>query len=153
MIESTLFDPSASTREPSEIHRLLAGDAVSQWMAIRVIKAEPGDAEVQMELRPDMLNGFGTAHGGIIFAFADSAFALACNHPTEDDGTITMAQGADVNFVRPAFAGQTLTARAKAVASGRSGVYDVEVLAQGADDPEPVQITFFRGRSRTIPRR
>ena len=41
--------------------------------------AGPGWARVRMKLRPDMLNRHGTAHGGTIFALADSAFAYAGN--------------------------------------------------------------------------
>ena len=133
-------------------HRILKDDFASEWMGVRVVRAEPGDVIIEMDLRREMLNGFGIAHGGMVFAFADTAFALACNHPDEDTGTITVASGVDVNFLRPAVQGQTITAHARAVHEGRSGVYDIEVTAQGPDDPEPVRITLFRGRSRTIPK-
>jgi acyl-CoA thioesterase len=96
-----------------------------------------------------MLNGFGIAHGGMVFAFADSAFAIACN-PPEDDGTITVAQGVDINFLRQAKAGDTLVAHAEMVHSGRSGICDIEILAQSPGEPEPRRIALFRGRSRTI---
>lgn len=132
-------------------HRILKDDFASEWMGIRVVRTAPGEAVIEMELRREMLNGFGIAHGGMVFAFADSAFALACNSH-EDNGTITVASGVDVNFLRPAMQGQTITAHAKAVHEGRSGVYDIEVTAQGPNDPEPVLITLFRGRSRTIPK-
>lgn len=135
----------------AEHHPILKDDFASEWMGIRVLKAEYGDVEIQMDLRKEMLNGFAIAHGGMVFAFADSAFAMACN-TLEDDGSITVASGVDVNFIRPAIAGQTLTARARAVHQGRSGVYDVEVTAQGPNDPEPVLVLVFRGRSRTIPK-
>ena len=146
--------PAAEPQDYSELsksHRILKDDFASEWMGIRVRKAEPGDVIIEMDLRQEMLNGFGIAHGGMVFAFADTAFALACNNH-EDDGTITVASGVDVNFLRPAMQGQTLTAHAKAVHTGRSGVYDIEVFAQGPNDPEPVRITLFRGRSRTIPK-
>ena len=133
-------------------HRILRDDFASEWMGVRVLHVAPGEAKIEMDLRHEMLNGFGIAHGGMIFAFADTAFALACNNPHEDDGTITVASGVDVNFLRPAQSGQTITAHAKALHEGRSGVYDIEVFAQGPNDPEPIRITVFRGRSRTIPK-
>lgn len=135
----------------AEHHPILKDDFASEWMGIRVLKAEYGDVEIQMDLRKEMLNGFAIAHGGMVFAFADSAFAMACN-TLEEDGSITVASGVDVNFIRPAVAGQTLTARASAVHQGRSGVYDVEVTAQGPNDPDPILVLVFRGRSRTIPK-
>lgn len=142
---------STSLEELGRAHPILSDDFASEWMGIRVVRADFGDAEIQMELRREMLNGFGIAHGGMIFAFADTAFAIACNAADAED-TVTVASGVDINFLRPAHQGQTLTARAKAVHAGRSGVYDIEVTAQGADDAAPVTVALFRGRSRTIPK-
>lgn len=130
----------------SQGHPILAGDHTSRRMGITVDRAEYGSAQIRMTLREEMLNGFGIAHGGMVFAFADTCFAMACNDPAGDGSTITVASGGDINFLAPARAGQVLTAvgtvRAQA---GRSGVYDVQVLADG------VLVAEFRGRSRTIP--
>ncbi|UQN13850.1 PaaI family thioesterase [Gulosibacter sp. ACHW.36C] len=143
-VESTpTFDELASS------HRILQDDSASKWMGIRVLSYEPGRVEIAMELRQEMLNGFGIAHGGMVFAFADTAFALACN-PPEDDGTITVAQGVDINFLRQAKQGQTLTARAAMQHQARSGICDIEIFAQGPDDTEAQRIALFRGRCRTI---
>ena len=144
-------DPTGGTPTLEELgraHRILQDDFASHWMGIRVVRAEHGDAEIQMELRQEMLNGFGIAHGGMIFAFADTAFAIACNAP--DDESVTVASGVDINFLRPAKQGQTLTATAKAVHQGRSGIYDIQITAQGPDDADPALVAVFRGRSRTI---
>jgi acyl-CoA thioesterase len=116
-----------------------------------------------MTLRQEMLNGFGMAHGGMIFAFGDTAFALACNpakpkpgEATIDPGTITVASGVDINFLKPAFRGQVLTAVANRRAStGRSGLYDIQIYAadpvEGAAAPlQSELVAEFRGRSRTI---
>ncbi|MDJ1370440.1 PaaI family thioesterase [Gulosibacter molinativorax] len=138
-------------KELADHHPILKDDFASEWMGIRVVKAEYGDVEIEMDLRKEMLNGFAIAHGGMVFAFADSAFAMACNSH-EENGTMTVASGVDVNFLRPAQVGQTLRAKARAVHEGRSGVYDIEVTAQGPNDPEPILIMIFRGRSRTIPK-
>ena len=51
----------------------------SEWMGIEVLRLDDGHATIRMTLRQEMMNGFGMAHGGMIFAFADTAFALACN--------------------------------------------------------------------------
>lgn len=135
--------------ELASAHRILQDDFASEWMGIRVVSYEPGKVELAMELRKEMLNGFGIAHGGMVFAFADTAFALACN-PPEDDGTITVAQGVDINFLRQAKQGQTLTARAEMQHQARSGICDIEIFAQGPDEPEAKRIALFRGRCRTI---
>lgn len=136
--------------ELGEHHRALRDNFSAEWMGTHVVRAERGEAVIQMRVRREMLNGFGMAQGGLVFAFADTAFAIACNHAEEGD-TITVAQGVDVNFLRPAYEGQTLTAHARVVHDARSGVYDIDVYAQGDDDEEPVHITMIRGRSRTVP--
>jgi acyl-CoA thioesterase len=130
----------------SQDHPLLSADHASRWMGIEVIRVEEGYAQITMKLREDMLNGYGMAHGGMIFAFADTCFALACNSPSGSADTITVGAGADINFISSARQGQTLVAEGVVRAqAGRSGVYDIQVRA---DD---VLVAEFRGRSRTIP--
>jgi acyl-CoA thioesterase len=166
-----------------DTHPILKDDYASEWMGIEVLALADGHATVRMTLRQEMLNGFGMAHGGMIFAFGDTAFALACNpaHPAPgeagiDPGTITVASGVDINFIKPAFRGQVLTAVANRRAStGRSGLYDIQIYAAdpgtapapaaspanaAAAAPLPGElptdtlpgelIAEFRGRSRTI---
>ncbi|MCU1563406.1 MAG: hotdog fold thioesterase [Arthrobacter sp.] len=146
-------------------HPILKDDYASEWMGVEVLALDDGHATVRMTLRQDMLNGFGMAHGGMIFAFGDTAFALACNPAAPRAGQagsehITVAAGVDINFLRPAFQGQVLTAVANRRASaGRSGLYDIQIYAAdaGAEPaglaPEGELIAEFRGRSRTISRK
>src|SRR3954464_12472702 len=114
-------------------HPILENDYASEWMGIEVLALSDGHATIRMTLRQEMLNGFGMAHGGMIFAFGDTAFALACNpvHPAPGKApTITVAAGVDINFLKPAFRGQVLTAIANRRAStGRSGLYDIQIYA------------------------
>jgi acyl-CoA thioesterase len=120
-----------------------AGDAASQALGMRIAEVGPGRAVLTMTVRPDMVNGWDLAHGGIVAALADSAFAFACN----SRGTVTVAAGFDVTFLRPARAGDVLVATAEERAlDGRSGVYDVTVAAAGD------VVAEFRGRSRSLGR-
>jgi len=131
-------------------HPLLRHDLASEWLGIQVQALGDGHATITMTLRAEMMNGFGITHGGMIFALADSAFALACNPPDGDGRTVTVAAGVDVNFLHPTHAGQKLTAIAnRRQQQGRSGLYDVQVLVQDGDGTTVV--AEFRGRSRTIP--
>ena len=121
---------------------MLATDKASQSLGIRLTHISPGAAHMEMLVRGDMVNGFGTCHGGMITTLADSAFGFACNSYNE----LTVASGLSVDFVAPAFAGDVLTARANEVSlQGRTGVYDVMVFNQKADC-----IAVFRGRSHRI---
>ncbi|MCY1673740.1 hotdog fold thioesterase [Pseudarthrobacter sp. SL88] len=146
-------------------HPILENDYASEWMGIEVLALSDGHATIRMALRQEMLNGFGMAHGGMIFAFGDTAFALACNPispaPAEEN-TITVASGVDINFLKPAFRGQVLTAVAdRRSSAGRSGLYDIQIFATDAHAPgadpgtsTPGElIAEFRGRSRTIPKK
>ena len=54
---------------------LFANDRASKAMGMQVLDVTPGQATVSMTVRPDMLNGHDTCHGGIIATLADSAFA------------------------------------------------------------------------------
>ena len=120
---------------------MLAAEGTGSAWGIEIEEAREGYSRSRMQLRADMLNGHGTAHGGIIFALADTAFAIACN----EDDRVTVAAGADIAFLKATSPGQTLTATAvRRVRSGRSGIYDVTVTDESG---EPV--AEFRGRSRT----
>lgn len=57
----------------------MAKDYFSQWLGIEVLEIKEGFCKLQMTIREDMLNGFGIAHGGITYSFADSALAFASN--------------------------------------------------------------------------
>ena len=130
-------------------HPVLAQDRASQWLGITVHRAEPGHAVISMRVREEMLNGFGIAHGGMVFALGDSCFAMACNDPHGDGSTVTVAQGVDINFMGSPRLGETLTAEGREIATtGRSGLYDITIT-----DSTGALVAQFRGRSRTVPNR
>lgn len=130
-------------------HHILEFDHASHWMGITPVTVEPGHVVIEMTLRKEMLNGFGIAHGGMLFAFADTAFAMACNDPAGSTDSYTVAQGADVNFLAPGRPGLPMRATARRVASsGRSGLYDVTVTQLDAGNTRV--LLEVRGRSRTI---
>lgn len=104
--------------------RMIANDPASAALGMRVMRAEPGRAVVRMTVRADMLNGFAVAHGGLVFALADTALALACN----ETDAVTLVAGADIAFLSPAREGDELEAVAeRRTLEGRSGIYDVRV--------------------------
>ncbi|WP_374209309.1 hydroxyphenylacetyl-CoA thioesterase PaaI [Microbacterium hydrocarbonoxydans] len=120
---------------------MMQRDRASAALGLVVERDDPGHAVVSMPVRDDMTNGFRITHGGFVFALADTAFAIACN----EDDRVTVAAGADISFLKPTTAGQTLTATAvRRARSGRSGIYDVTVVDEIGDT-----VAEFRGRSRT----
>jgi acyl-CoA thioesterase len=117
-------------------------DHAARGLGIEIVSVAAGCATLRMSVRPDMVNGHGIAHGGFIFAIADSTFAYACNGYNHR----AVAAGVDINFIAPAHLGDVLTAVGTARhQGGRSGVYDIEVSNQNAK-----LIAVFRGRSSRI---
>jgi len=116
-----------------------ADDLAAQALGVDVSVDVPGAAIATMKVREHMVNGHGLCHGGYIFTLADIAFAFACN----TYGTVTVAAGASIDFIRPGHLGDTLTATAsEAHRGGRTGVYDVHVTNGDGDC-----VAIFRGRS------
>ena len=122
--------------------RMLAAEGTGPAWGIAIEEAREGYARIRMRLRADMLNGHGIAHGGMIFALADTAFAYACN----SRNVTTVAAQASVVFLDAAKAGEMLVAEAREVTlAGRSGVTHVSV--RGEDGRA---IAEFQGYSRTL---
>ena len=95
-----------------------------------------------MVVRADMLNSHGIAHGGMIFALADTAFAYVCNGANH----ASVAAQASIVFLDKVREGETLIAEATEVArEGRAGVTRVAVRT---DDGRA--IAEFTGYSRTL---
>ncbi|HRI17349.1 MAG TPA: hydroxyphenylacetyl-CoA thioesterase PaaI [Burkholderiaceae bacterium] len=121
---------------------MFANDRASRALGMRITHIAPGKATMTMTVRADMLNGFGTCHGGLIATLADSAFAFACN----SSNRMAVAAGLSIDFVAPAQEGDLLTAEAVEVSqAGRSGVYDVTVSNQRGE-----RVALFRGRSHRV---
>ena len=87
---------------------LFERDQASRALGMRLRGVRRGWAQVDMRVRPDMTNGHGVCHGGIVFALGDSAFAFACNSYNE----ATVAAAASIDFLAAAHAGDELTAEA-----------------------------------------
>ncbi len=121
------------------LRRMLREDRTFTALGMRLEVDEPGRAVISMVVREDMTNGFAITHGGMVFALADTAFAVACN----EDDRVTVAAGADITFLKSTRAGDTLRATAvRRIRSGRTGLYDVTVT-----DAAGEVVAEFRGRS------
>ncbi len=121
---------------------MLAAEGTGPAWSIHIEEARSGYARLSMTVRGDMLNGHGTAHGGMIFALAVTAFAYVCN-----GGNVrTVAAQASIVFLGSVADGERLIAEAQELASeGRSGVTRVAVrTAEGR------AVAEFTGYSRTV---
>ena len=94
---------------PAEVfHRMYDNDPFSQWLGISLVSVGAGACTLKMQVRAEMLNGFGVAHGGITFSLADSAFAFACN----SHGRHAVSIHCSVEHTAPGFENDVLTATA-----------------------------------------
>jgi len=101
---------------------MMANDSFSKLLGLQIDEVGPGYCKLHYTVRPDMLNGFSSIHGGVLFSAADSAFAFACN----SHGRITVALDVSITFTRPAKEGEVLTVEAKELHLGNTtGVYDI----------------------------
>ena len=123
-------------------HSMRAAEGTGPAWGVEIEEAREGYARVSMTIRADMLNGHGIAHGGMIFALADTAFAYACN----GRNVRTVAAQASIAFLDAAREGEVLVAEAREAAlAGRSGVYNVSV--RGGDGRA---VAEFQGFSRSL---
>jgi len=120
------------------VQTLYARDLAAQALGIEILDVAPGAVRVAMVVRPDMLNGHGTCHGGMLFALADTAFAFACN----SYGEAMVAAGASIEFLAAAARGERLIATANETSrTARHGIYDVAVARTSGE-----LVAHFRGR-------
>ena len=123
-------------------HAMLAAEGTGPAWGIIIEETRAGYARVSMVVRADMLNGHGIAHGGMIFALADTAFAYVCNGANH----ASVAAQAGIVFLGQAKAGETLVA--EAVESAREGRAGVTRVAVRTSDGRT--IAEFTGYSRTL---
>lgn len=125
-------------KTPQEIvTMMLAKDEFSRWMGVQVKALKEGYCIVSMEIKPEMVNGFTIAHGGITYSLADSALAFASN----SRGAKCVSVETSISHVRPCKINDTLFATCTEMHRGRKiAVYQVDVLNQ-----EHKLVALFKG--------
>ena len=120
---------------------MMARDAFSQWLGIDVLVTKPDESVVRMTVRPEMVNGFGVAHGGISYSLADSALAFAAN----TNGNITVAIDNGITYPAAILVGDVLTAKCtKDSTTRRLGFYRVSVVNQKNETVATFKGTVYR---------
>lgn len=146
-MHNTPLDPQAASVQAQALaaavgEALYARDPASKALGMQIAEMRAGYARMSMTIRPDMLNGHQSCHGGFIFTLADSAFAFACNSHNIN----TVGAACSIDYLAPGRLGDVLTAEAvEQVQTGRSGVYDVTIRNQ-----ENRIIALFRGKSHRV---
>lgn len=116
---------------------ILKEDFFSQWMGVRLIEIREHYCKIEIPIRKEMSNGIGTVHGGVTFAFAESALAYSCL-PL---GETCVALNCAINFTKAVKLGDVLTAESELIANmKKTAVYDIKVSNQ-----ENKLVASFRG--------
>jgi acyl-CoA thioesterase len=106
------------------IRKKVALEPFARKLGLELVKIDSGYSLVKMVFTPEIENIFGMAHGGAVFSLIDEAFETASN----SHGTIALALGVNVQYIRAASPGETLLAEAKEVnRSSRISHYDIAV--------------------------
>ena len=112
-------------------------DRFSRWLGIELSDIKENYCLLKMPVKPEMINGLGTVHGGVTFAFADSALAFSSNNT----GDAAVALNCYINFTKAARDGDVLTAESVLLTDTRkTAVYDITVKNQNDE-----LVAGFRG--------
>ncbi len=115
---------------PLEYAREIVGkDPMAVFLGINVDEAGEGYARCSVTVKPEYLNAVERAHGSIVHAVADQAFAVACNSM----GSMAIALSMTLNYIAGAADGETIFAEAMPVHVGRKiSTWKIEV--RGVND-------------------
>src|SRR5690606_34779704 len=114
-------------KQQEVVNHMLVHDKFSKWMGLELLELRPGYVRLQAEIRPEMMNGIGSLHGGITFAMADSAFAFTCNM----ENNISVALEANISFTKAGYVGDVFTIESTEINTTRKiGVYEVKITNQ-----------------------
>lgn len=124
--------------KPHELAQyMLNQDEFSKWMGIKLIEVREKYCLIKMPIREEMINGLKTVHGGVTFAFADSALAFSSNNTND----ASVALNCMISFTKAVRLGDTLIAESILMAdTKKTAVYDITITNQ-----HKVMIATFRG--------
>ena len=128
---------TSSTQARQIVDLMYNNDPMSQWLGIERLEDGPGQSKLRLIVRPEMLNGFGIAHGGITYSLADSALAFASNA----HGMQAVSVETSISHLKPVKSGDVLITFVEEVnLTKRTGIYLIHVNNQ-----DGVQVALFKG--------
>src|SRR5437588_371367 len=116
---------------------MMAKDAFSQWLGVKILEVSPRQATISMRVRTEMVNGFGVAHGAIAYALADSALAFASN----THGRVTVSIENSITYPHPVKVGDELVAIAEEESASNRLAYFRVTVRRG----DGTVVALFRG--------
>jgi acyl-CoA thioesterase len=87
-------------------------------LKIKPVTIEKGSAVFEVTVDESHLRTMGIAHGGLVATMLDSCLGCACWTLAPPDNHVVTVQ-LNINYIRPAWLGETLTARAEVRHAGQ----------------------------------
>ena len=116
---------------------LFKNDAFSQWLGIDIIEVKDGYCKLKMNVRNEMLNGFGIAHGGISYSLADTALAFASN----THGIKCISMETSISHIECIQDGDYITAESKELSkTEKTALYLITIMNQKGEE-----VAYFKG--------
>ena len=69
------------------------------WLDVRSVRLRPGEATLELDLRPELENSLDAAHGGVICTLVDVAMAAAARSDSPESRVVTVDMS--VQFIHP----------------------------------------------------
>lgn len=121
---------SAVTLDVADARAHLASQPFSVLLGARLVSFGGGEAVIEVDARPDLLQQNGFLHGGVLAYAADNCLTYAAGTVL---GPAVLTGGMSIEYVRPA-QGRTLRATARVTYSGRRRAVCAAELEMIADD-------------------
>ena len=120
------------------VETMMTKDYFSQWLGLQILEITEGRCKLQMTIRKEMLNGHGTAHGGITYSFADSALAFASN----SHGQRAVSIETSISHVKPLIENNVIIAEAiEESCSNKIGIYTIKIHKAS----DGITVALFKG--------
>ena len=101
-----------------QVMEIVNASPVYRYLGIEVVHTEKGSSRLELMVREDLKNVWGTLHGGILATLLDSACGVALGTLLEP-GEVMVTLDLHINYLAP-FHNGTLIAEGKAVHKGRN---------------------------------
>ena len=124
--------PASNATYLEQGREVLAAQPFSRLLGAELMQLAPGQCELAVDLREELLQQHGFAHGGVISYLADNALTYAGGSAL---GVPVVTGGYRIDYLRPGV-GQRLVARAQAEHVGKSQAVcrcEVWVVKDGAE--------------------
>jgi uncharacterized protein (TIGR00369 family) len=111
----TDYDPAVA--ESIKAMGTASSGGLPEFLGLRTTDVGPGSMVAELLVRPDLLNPFGTLHGGVLSALVDHVLG-AVLYPLIPQGTWAATTEFKLNLIAPVREG-TLSARSEVIAMSR----------------------------------